>query len=424
MIPIIKLNAIVTRKNRVDFSYTVSEEIKNFFSSDLNFFYEYPEQYNLSNVPESILAVPFVMNMMPLVWISNTELVVNRLDDSFYNSLQDVLAGFRRVHPDVAFGGKLTVKQLEKNEYEVDDTKKALLFSGGVDAVSTLVTHIDEKPMLINVWGADVHPDDMENHRVIERDLNQFSKELRLPFMFIRSSIRWCFDESYLSEYYKNAIHDTWWHGMQHGVGLLSLLAPYDYLEKVSTNYIASSYTKRDIGTIRCISFPFVDSVLKVGTTQCFHDGFEKRRVDKIESIVASVARSKDKLLIPLKVCFYPRNGENCCKCEKCLRTMAAILVMGGNLGQFGFIPDYPNVENYIERFCDRNIVADDVITFWVELRGFVKKHGTSNLKMNWIADYQFNTFQPKWYTPLETRIRIRLGKIRHALFEMRKKDD
>ncbi len=420
--PIIKLNAIETRKNRVDFSYTVSEEIKKYFSSDLNFFYEYPEQYDLSKVPESILVVPFVMNMMPLVWISNTELVVNRLDDSFYNSLQDVLAGFRRVHPDVAFGGKLTVKQLEKNEYEADDTKKALLFSGGVDAVSTLVTHIDEKPMLINVWGADVHPNDMENHKVIERDLTQFSEELELPFFFIRSSLRWCFDEPYLSEYYKNTIHDTWWHGMQHGVGLLSLLAPYDYLEKVSTNYIASSYTEQDIGTVRCISYPFVDSVLKMGTTQCFHDGFEKHRIDKIENIVTFAARSEGSVTIPLKVCFHPRNGENCCKCEKCLRTIAAILTMGENLSQFGFTPDYSNAEDYVKRFCNRNILAEDVITFWAEIREFVKKNGTSNPKMEWIADYKFNTFRSKWYTPLETQIRIRLGKIRHALFVMRKK--
>lgn len=422
MMPVIKLNAIITKRNRVDFSYTVSEEIKRFFSSELNFFYEYPEQYDLSKVPESILAVPFVMNMMPLVWISNTELMTDRLDDSFYNSLQDVLAGFKQVHPDVAFGGKLTVKQLEKNEYVPDETKKALLFSGGVDAVSTLVSHIDEKPMLINVWGADVHPDDMENHRVIERDLNRFSNELKLPFMFIRSSIRWCFDEPYLSEYYKDTIHDTWWHGMQHGVGLLSLLAPYDYLEKVSTNYIASSYTKRDIGKVRCISFPFVDSVLKMGPTQCIHDGFEKRRIDKMENIVTFAMGNKDVDSIPLKVCFHPRNGENCCKCEKCLRTMAAIMVMGGNLNQFGFIPDYSSAEDYIKRFCDRNIMSEEVITFWDEIREFVRENGTSNPKMNWIADYQFNTYQPKWYTPLETQIRIRLGRIRHALFEMRKK--
>ncbi len=419
--PIIKLNTIKITKNRVDFFYTVSEEIKKFFSSDLNFFYEYPEQYDLSRVPKSILAIPFVMNMMPLVWISNTELLVNRLDYDFYDSLQYVLTGFKRVHPDVAFCGKLTVKQLEKNEYEVDHEKKALLFSGGVDAVSTLVTHFDEKPMLINVWGADVHPNDMENHKVIERDLIQFSEELKLPFFFIRSSIRWCFNEPYLSEYFKNMIHDTWWHGMQHSVGLLSLLAPYDYLERISTNYIASSYTEKDIGIVRCISYPFVDSMLKMGTTHCFHDGFEKRRIEKIENIVTFSA--KNRVIIPLKVCFHPSNGENCCKCEKCLRTMAEILAIGGELRQFGFFPDYSNVEMYIKRFCDKNILDEnDVLAYWRDTSEFVKKNGSRNSKMNWLVNYQFNTFCPKWYTQLETWIRIRLGKIRHKLFEMRKK--
>lgn len=418
----IKLDFIDVKKNRVEFKYTVSEEIKKFFSNKLDFFYEYPEQYDLSKVPASVLSVPFVMNMMPLVWISNTELVVDSLDEVFYDSLSEVLSGFKRVHPDVTFGGKLTVKLLEKNEYKADDKKKALLFSGGVDAVSTLVTHFDEKPMLVNVWGADVHPNDLENHRVIEWDLMKFSKELKIPFIFIRSSIRWCFDEPFLSYYYKDTIHDTWWHGMQHGVGLLSLLAPYDYLENVSTNYIASTYTIKDIGVVRCISYPFVDSALKTGATQCYHDGFGYRRIDKMKNIVAFANGSEASNSIPLKVCFYPQRGENCCKCEKCLRTMAAVLVMGGTLSQFGFHPDYHEAEKYIKRFCDKNILTDDVLPFWTDIKKFLIENGTNNFRMNWIANYQFNTFRPKWYTPIEKQIRTCLGKIRHGMFKMRKR--
>ena len=420
MMASIKLNGIEIAKNRVDFSYTFSEEIKRFFSNKWGFFYEYPEKYDLSKVPESILVVPFVMNMMPLVWILDAELSVDTLDETFYYSLQDVLNGVKRVHPNVAFGGKLIVKHLKKNEYKVDNTKKALLFSGGVDAVSTLVTHINEKLMLINIWGADVHPDDLNNHKVIKRDLTFFSKELKLPFFFIRSSLRWCFDEPYLSAYYKNIIHDTWWHGMQHSVGLLSLLAPYDYLEKVSTNYIASSFTEKDIGVYRCISYPFVDSALKMGSTYCYHDGFEYQRLDKIHNIVAFANDTNSK--IPLKVCFHPKRGENCCKCEKCLRTMAAIVTMRGDLQQFGFSPDYENVEKYIKNFCDRNIFENTVLRHWKSISEYVKEHKNSNPKMDWIADYQFNTFQPKWYTKVETKIRIQLGQIRYTLFKMRKK--
>jgi hypothetical protein len=248
----------------------------------------------LDDIPESVLVIPFVMNFMPLIWISNGILIIDKLDATFFESLSDILKGYKKVHPNIDFKGKLSVKELEKNSYLPNADKKAMLFSGGADAVSTLVTHISEKPMLINIWGADIQLDDIENHNIIEKDLNFFTKENSLSFFFIKSSLRWCFDEDFLSKYYKPLTHDNWWHGMQHGVGLLSLLAPYDYLEKVSFNYIASSYTPKDVGIARCASYPFIDSKLKMMSTNCFHDGFENRRIDKINNIVSFANKTGD----------------------------------------------------------------------------------------------------------------------------------
>ena len=415
----IKLDKVTVNKNKVLFDYKIPDQIKKFFSDSMNFYYEYPEEIDLSTVPISILTVPFVMNMMPFIWISGSELLVDSLDETFFYSLNDVLEGFKKVHPKVEFSGKLSVEQLEKNEYKVDNNSKAMLFSGGVDAVSTLVTHMDEKPMLINIWGADIHPDDNNNHLLIKKDLENFSNEVGLPFFFIRSSIRWCFDERYLSEYYRDMIHDTWWHGMQHGVGLLSLLAPYDYVKKIAINYIASSYTEQDVGVVKCISYPFVDSMLKIASTICIHDGFEKRRIDKVENIVLYLKEMDKKL--SLKVCFRPQNGENCCKCEKCLRTMSAILIMNGEVRNYGFNPDYRIVEKYIKKFCDKTIFDESVLMFWRDIRDYVIEHGTKNSNMGWLSSYKFNTFKPKWYTPIETQIRIKLGKVRHWLFNVRR---
>lgn len=416
------LERIIVEKNKVEFEYNIPEKLRVFFNEKINFFYEYPEQYDLSEVPVSVLVIPFVMNLMPLIWISNALLIVDALDNAFYISLNEVLVGFQKVHPDVHFGGKLIVNQLVKNEYIPNIEKKVLLFSGGVDAISTLISHIDEKPMLINVWGADVHPYDTKNHKVIKRDLDKISMEMGLSFFVIRSSIRWCFNESYLSDYYRDTICDTWWHGMQHSVGLLSLLAPYDYLEKISTNYIASSYTEKHIGIVRCISYPFVDSKLKIVSTQCYHDGFELGRLDKIKNIVNFANELAHSQEIPMKVCFRPKNGKNCCKCEKCLRTMSVILAMGSPLERFGFYPDYHNPEQYIKKFCDRNILSEDVLSYWMDTSCYVKENGLSGFKMYWIADYQFNTFKSKWYSPFETSVRICLGKFRKILFEVRRR--
>lgn len=44
-------------------------------------FLEY--NYDVSDIPLSILAIPFVANVVPLVWITNSTIVINELDKSF-----------------------------------------------------------------------------------------------------------------------------------------------------------------------------------------------------------------------------------------------------------------------------------------------------------------------------------------------------
>lgn len=417
----IELKGIKIIGNRVEFNYTFSEQLSIFFSESIKFYYEYPENIDLECVPESILIIPFVMNVMPLAWISKSLVYVKCIDESFYYSLTNVLAGLKKIHPNIDFDGALEAEAIEKNDFEVHNENKVLLFSGGVDALSSLASHYSERPILVNVWGADIHPDDNENYSVIKQDLKSLSENMNLSLLTVRSSLRWFLNEPLLSSYYKNDIKDTWWHGMQHSVGLLSLLAPFDYIHNIKTNYIASSYTKEAIGVVRCVSFPFIDSCLKIGTTDCYHDGFEYSRINKVHNIVRLKRQEFPEINIPLKVCFYTQKGDNCCKCEKCLRTMAAILVLNEKIENYGFIPDYTNAEKYIKRFLDRTIISSVSLPFWKEISQYVIENGTKNRSIEWIGNYVYNTFKSKWYTPIENGIRIKLGKIRHIIKTRRK---
>ena len=207
---------------------------------------------------------------------------------------------------------------------------------------------------------------------------------------------------------------------MQHSIGLLSLLAPYDFINGITTNYIASSFTEDDIGKYRCISYPFVDSELKMGATECFHDGFSFSRIKKIQNIVNYVEKSKTSF--PLKVCFNPRNGENCCKCEKCLRTMAMIKIAGGDVNKLGFDPDYKNIGKYIKSFCDRTILKGSILSHWIKIQSFGKQMELTDSSFKWLQNYKFNTYVEKWYSTYFLKMRIFLGNIRHILHKKGKK--
>lgn len=413
------LQKIVCKKNRVSFEYNIPEAYSNFIRQDQMFYYEYLTNIDFTNVPKSILIIPFVMNFMPLIWVSGGVLTVEELDKSFYESLDMVLNGIKRVYPDVAFNGKLVVQHIIENKYVPNKDEKTVLFSGGVDAVSTLVSHIDEKPTLINVWGADIDPNDMENHLVIQKDLQSFAKSLNLNFFFIRSSLRWCFDEAYLTEYWRPVIKDTWWHGLQHSIGLLALLAPYDYLNKVEINYIASSFTKKDIGKVRCINYPFIDSALQFASTVCYHDGFEYNRLQKVKNILDYKKHSDLGCKLPLKVCYYPKQGNNCCRCEKCLRTICAILALGDNPEDYGFQLDYKNPEAFIKNYCDKTIIGETAVPLWFDMADYVRSQGTPNRKMEWLINYQFNSYVPKWYMKILRRPIALLRRFKQSIMKM-----
>lgn len=388
----ITLNKVVVNRNRIDFDYTVPDELSGFFNPELNFFYEYPEEFDFSDVPESVLAIPFAMNLMTFAWINGCVIEVPELDEDFYNSLPNILSGIKKVYPSIEFNGTLNVKKIVKNNYD-PSSKCTVLFSGGVDAVSTLVSHIDEKPTLINVWGADMQVDDFANHEVFERDLSEFAKVVDLPFFFIRSSLRWCFNEVELQNNYREKMQDSWWHGMQHSIGLLSLLAPYDYINKVSINYIASSYTQKDVGVIRCVNYPFIDNQLKIMSAECVHDGFSLNRISKVKKIVDFVNQTD--ISINLKVCFKPINGQNCCTCEKCYRTMAAIISVGGDLKKNGFEMNNAEASQKIKTFCDNTIIDENSLPFWLECQEYLNSHKGFKTDISWLENYEFNTYRP-----------------------------
>ena len=79
-----------------------------------------------------------------------------KLTEPFNESLGKVKQGFIDMYPMLSFQGSLEAKAIVENSFAITAPKSAVFFSGGVDSNFTLISHLDEKPALMTIIGADV----------------------------------------------------------------------------------------------------------------------------------------------------------------------------------------------------------------------------------------------------------------------------
>ena len=262
---------VCSEKLRVN--YQLSSGLERYFSPIRTFEAEYSE--NIETVPFSVLVIPFVCNVLPIVWLTDSVLELNELDREFYEAIPGVLKGYRDMSPMLAFRGSVQAAKIVDNHYEATDAVAAL-FSGGVDAFATLVAHITEKPTLITLWGADVRLTDQEGWDRVSQHVRETVNQYALPTpLLIRTNFRSMVKEGPLGELVA-AAGDGWWHGYQHGIAILGHAAPSAYLHRWKTVYIASSFTPDNKAI--CASDPTIDNNLQLVSTRVWHDQYEFHR--------------------------------------------------------------------------------------------------------------------------------------------------
>lgn len=326
----IVLNRVDKHANTLRYDFSVSLELDVYFSGK-PFIIEYPE--SVEEVPDAVAIIPFVCNVLPIVWLTDSELILPDLDESFYKCIPNVKKGYEEMFPESVFAGKITVKQISAC-VKASSGRTAAFFSGGLDSVNTFIAHLNEKPDLISIWGSDIHFDNVKSWERVHSGIAEYARKYQLQDVVIRSSFREFDKEGALDEKFSRQLKDGWWHGVKHGIGLLGHAAPYAYLRGLSTVYIASSNCPAD-GHVRCASSPLTDNHVHFADCAVVHDGFAFSRQDKVANIVNYCCSNNDSML--LHVCWESQSGGNCCKCEKCYRTMAGLLAEGADPMEYGF---------------------------------------------------------------------------------------
>ncbi len=385
----IKVKKIIKKSNYIMVDYDVSENLIPFFNLDNKFKVDYYQ--NVECVPDSIAIIPFISNVLPIIWLTDSELIVDELDDNYSKSIDKTRKSFNNMYKTDIFKGKVTVGKTVKNISKNKKKNTSVFCSGGVDSTLSLVECLKQKykPLLITIWGTDVWDYNKKGWESLNEYSSVIGKKLKLKNLYIKTNFRKFINEHVLTEKLLfGKINDSWWRGIQHGIGLLGHVAPLAYLYNITTHYIPATLNKKNLGAT-CGSFPTIDESVKFIDCNVKHSGYEYTRLEKVYEIT-KYFKNKD---ISLRVCYMDKGDKlNCCHCEKCYLTIMELVSICGNPRDWGFdITDeeIARIPLYLKEKASNSPINieiwDDIIKHSYKNKEKIK----SNPNYKWILKYK-----------------------------------
>ena len=144
----LRVDSVSADSRSLTVAFSLSANLNRYFNEPHVFRVKYSQ--DISGVPEGILVIPFITNVLPIIWLTDAVLQVPRLDRVFYESIPEIKKGYADMSPMLTFKGRVEVDELE--EHDVSPSEQvAAFFSGGVDAFATLIRHREEKPILLTM---------------------------------------------------------------------------------------------------------------------------------------------------------------------------------------------------------------------------------------------------------------------------------
>ncbi len=346
---------------------------------------------SMEEVPYSMMVIPFISIMLPLAWVTNATIWVKEIDRTFYYSTFNLRRAYSDLYPNYPLRGKIVPAYIIDNDM-ANTGNDYMLFSGGIDAHTSYIRNLRSIKALVNIqgWYCSVS----ERDSVAEadfRDIAQFSKEQNKSFYGIRSNFaRIVSVDKY--RYYEKQIGDSLWHGFQHSMAFISITIPLVFFNHGGNILIASSFTMGDKRV--CASYPTTDNEFRYARNGCVvHEDFELTRQDKIK-IIVDYQKAIGKPY-PLRVCSF--NDHNCCKCEKCFRSILGLIAEGAKIEDFGFYIDKPILEFYQDYFKNNMAlfgVYNESISHWPHIKRRMRENygNLSEYKdfVDWFLTFDF----------------------------------
>lgn len=296
------------------------------------------EDVDLTALDKSLALMPFLCNVVTIVWISGKKYAVDCMDEDLYYALEKIKRVFQRMYPKTRWEGELIPRNLVKNysSTNLKDPQKhiALLYSAGLDSTSSSFYHFDRQQLLITAWGQyDVPLQKPELWTKRKEQFVEFAQKYGHTNSFVKSNYAAFLNWEVLGAISSEVI--MWREDANEGIGMAGLVAPILLAKGYSDLYIASSFTWDY--PYPSAANPFVDNTIRFAHNfRVKHDQFGFTRIDKLASI-SRIVKEENVDIPVMKVCAGPKSYNCCNNCNKCLHTIMALLVLGEDLAPWGF---------------------------------------------------------------------------------------
>jgi len=383
-----KVKNILIRENRVEYDYEISGPWKRYFNLNNRLYVEYSME--IEEVPKSVAVIPLLCMVLPISWICNACVYVGEIDKDYYDNIENIKSGFQKMYPMLKFNGRISGYPI-KSEPTNRNVISAAFFSGGVDAFHTMIRHINEKPALITVWGADVQLTDHDGWEKVRKHIQSVGEEFGLSNIYIKSNFRIAIYENKLWKLVK-AGKDSWWHGFYCGIGIIGLASVCTYVMGFKNLYVASSFPEFMKGKYTCGSDPTIDNFVNFCGCRTRHDGYEFDRQNKVRELSKYMREKKRALRI--RVCWSSIGGGNCCECEKCYRTIMEFVSEGINPNTIGFLWNEEKKELFKKNMMNSIIISENDWTIkWVPIQKRLLINKIDIKEYDWLIDLSYEKF-------------------------------
>ncbi len=366
----------------------INKEFAKQFLDENIFYTMYDETVDLTKVPYSVRTIPFISNVIAIVWISGKTYSIPSMDERFYHGLLEVRKAFKRMYPQTSWDGHLEPEdRIPSSSYEQmsDHSKAGVLFSGGLDSTSAayelLAKNLQLTLIMMRGQGSAMLSDDdrWKNQKELG---DNFANRHGAQLTWLTSNYHAFLNRPYLASL-SPEIND-WRVDAIEDLGMWGMTAPILFTRGLPALYMASSrdweYPYISVGN------PLVDHHLSFGNTiklECTQ--FDKARAEKVAYVVQQV---KNGTSMPLVHVCYHGKFPSCelIECRKCLPTAFAFYAFGANPTEYGFQSTGEKLMEQMKAFLERK---QPHMTLWqlMKLQDILRQKESMPAELKWFLD-------------------------------------
>lgn len=299
------------------------------------------------SLPQSILAVPITLYLLPVTYFYNVELVLPCMDKDLHERLPEIYNAYSKIYGPFKseWRGKVVPGKIEENKPHSGNHDKIVFFSGGLDALSAGVNNPGEKTVLVSIPSIESQA---KNEGLLRDEkfslIKSFSRISGSPWLLVSNNFNE--DVFYDDEIQQNlktrlaldskSFNFDGWFGIKY-LGNMCSVAPFAYARGIREFVMGSGFEQEgekkenpEGGANPELS----DSIGFAGMHFAEQDELYTRRSVKTKNIIRWCNERHEK--VKIWTCFSDDSCQ-CGICSKCVRTQLNILCAGENPKEWGF---------------------------------------------------------------------------------------